>query len=364
MKEKQRLTGIDLFRGLATYGVVILHVDANIRVYPPGWEQIRLLFAFAVPFFLATSFYLATSKLYTSSQPYQLRPRLSRLLIPYLFWTFFYLLYKVVKYSLNRELDQLQAVFQDPVAILFFGGAAFHLYFLPLIATGTLLLKVSEYLIYRKVKLTLLVCFFILSLAIYQLISATGNSFQYDQNVAFESLTDLISPSGNLVNNPLVRIVLVALSWIIRCLPYIFAAMILNHPSNKVNFSSAKSDHIVIALLVFLGVNLWGVTLFPAAIVEILQGYSALLLALLISRDLQEHPILKSLGLCSFGIYLLHLVFVEGFQIICQRVYPSYTTHISTLFLLLIAMVIFIMSWSVTSFLVQKKLISKLIFGT
>ena len=153
MEKKLRLTGVDMFRGIAVYAVVILHSDEGISVHPPIWEFIVKFSNFAVPFFLATSFYLAIKKLYISGSKYKLKPRLSRLLIPYGFWTLVYLLYKALKYLVDNELDRLNSLFQDPVALIFLGGAAFHLYFLPLLFAGTINVKISELLIKNNTKL-------------------------------------------------------------------------------------------------------------------------------------------------------------------------------------------------------------------
>ena len=88
--EKTRLTGVDLFRGIAVLAVIILHSDEGISTSPQGWETILEFSGFAVPFFLAASFYLAFTKIYVNKGNFVLKERLVRLLTPYLFWTIFF----------------------------------------------------------------------------------------------------------------------------------------------------------------------------------------------------------------------------------------------------------------------------------
>ncbi|MCA1992891.1 MAG: acyltransferase, partial [Coleofasciculus sp. S288] len=59
----------------------------------------------------------------------------------------------------------------------------------------------------------------------------------------------------------------------------------------------------------------------------------------------------------------IHLMVVEACQIIGNRVFYSSSTEVSTLTLLGISILSFLISWIATSFLINKKGISKLIFG-
>lgn len=160
MDKKQRLIGIDLLRGLAIYAVVILHSNEVILVEPIGWAAILQFSSFAVPFFLATSFYLIINNIFIIPSQFQWKSRLTRLLIPYGIWSLVYLLQKSIKYLLKHENDQLVHLFQDPVLSICFGGCAFHLYFIPLLISGTLLVKFAYPLFKTQFMLqTLLVLF-------------------------------------------------------------------------------------------------------------------------------------------------------------------------------------------------------------
>ena len=89
----------------------------------------------------------------------------------------------------------------------------------------------------------------ILSLGIYELLLVSGNAFKLGPNIAFQALLASIYPEGN--QNPLIRLLLVELSWIIRCLPYIFIAMLLNYPSLResvIKPSKGKNNNIISSL--------------------------------------------------------------------------------------------------------------------
>ncbi len=57
--QKKRLLGIDLFRGIAAYGVVLIHGLGEIPRNENALLISNFFVAFCVPFFLATSFYFS-----------------------------------------------------------------------------------------------------------------------------------------------------------------------------------------------------------------------------------------------------------------------------------------------------------------
>jgi surface polysaccharide O-acyltransferase-like enzyme len=361
MKKSSRLAGIDLFRGIAVYAVIILHSDEGVLNLPTHWKQIINFAGFAVPFFLATSFYLTINGLYINSSFYSLSSRLIRLLIPYTFWSGLYLLYKATKYIINNEFYQLNSLFQDRISLIFFGGAAFHLYFLPLLLSGTLLVKLPEYLIKKQVTLKVIFLLCILSFVIYEFMLSSGNSFQIGStNMAFQPLLNNIFPDGK--QNTLLRLIFVEIAWMLRCLPYIFTAMLLNHPLIRRFFKPNPYSQLILGLT-FLLLNLFNFNHVCVSIYEVVRGYTTLILAISISGYLKTNSLIENLGLCSFGIYLIHLLFVEVFQMIENKLYHNYLTQVSTLALLGISIITFFISWIVVFLLMKNKTISKLMFG-
>jgi surface polysaccharide O-acyltransferase-like enzyme len=360
IERQKRLIGIDLFRGLAIFAVAIVHTDGGIQAIPTGWSRITDFALFAVPFFLALSFYLAIDKLYASRNPYPLRSRLIRLLIPYSIWSAVYLFYKVVKYVIGGESSRLLNLFSDPLSLVCFGGAAFHLYFLPLLAIGTVLVKFSEWAIAKKISVAGLALLGLVSLLSYEALLMSGNEYQIAINQAFQTLVASVLPTGNL--NPLWRWILVVVACTIRCAPYIVLSTILTHPAANKFRLNLVDKYPLLWLVVFLGLNIFGAQFLPQSGYEIARGYSALLAAISVSHVLKDNSSIESLATCSFGIYLIHLFVIEFFQSLAKRVYPDYIYHTNTPILLLMAIVVVAISWAITSLLMRNKRLSRILF--
>ncbi len=358
MKEQKRLVGIDVFRSLAIFSVIIVHIDEGVKVLPPVWLQITSAASFCVPFFLSTAFYLAIKKLYESRSAYPLRSRFARLLIPYGFWSTFYLFYKTAKYLVIGESNKLSGLFQDPLSLVFFGGASYHLYFIPLLAVGTLIVKFIEILIRSKISLKIIGVIALISLLVYEVVLFSGNGWKAPDNVAFQPLLTALFPENH--SNPLLRLFSVAFVWALRCLPYIMIAMILMHPIANEFCTKYINNHPVFWVLIFLIVNTFGAPL-PDGIEDVIRGYTAIIAAISISGVLKENSVIKSIGACSFGIYLIHIFFVEIFQSVVIRLYPDYTNSVSTNLLLLASVIIFLVSWLTTILLMRIKRLSQIL---
>ena len=81
------------------------------------------------------------------------------------------------RFFATNDTEQVQELLSDPVAIIFFGAASYHLYFIPLLLVGTILLYLANYLYIRPNSLWILSAFSILSLVIYQLSLIFKNNF-------------------------------------------------------------------------------------------------------------------------------------------------------------------------------------------
>ncbi len=309
---------------------------------------------------MATSFYLAIAKLYETKTAYPFKTRITRLLLPYVVWTGIYLLYKSTKYLVFDGPEHVLRLFNDPVALIFLGGAAFQLYFLPLLITGTTLLKGFEPWIKHPMPSKRLLLLFLASLMGYEFLLSTGNNFRNQTGTAFNMLTDI----GILdADNPLIRVGLVAIAWSIRCLPYILFAMFVCHPKIRSQLPSFKPHYLAIAIACVIGLNGFGKGLLPESLYEIARGYGVLLLAILTSYRLKDLAWIRNLGACSFGIYLIHLLWVEVFQVVGKRLLAVNIENLSTLSLLLSAFSILILSWLIVHLLNQQKWIARVLWG-
>ncbi len=355
METKQRFTGIDLFRGVAAYAVIIIHAEHSAAI-PGSWAAKLVSFSLiAVPFFLAVSFYLTMNSLYVRGSKCSLKSRINRILIPFWIWSAIYIFQRVLESLILKKIS-INSIFDDPLGIIFFGSAAYHLYFLPILFTGNVVVKFTSRLI--KAEVYVLILLFATSIFAYNLCLASGNSYQLATATSFQSLLAAIYPDGN--KNPLLRLVLVEFSWVLRCLPYIFMAMILNHPSIRGYLSRLNTQSTITLFAVFFIINAFGNLFLPEAVYEIARGYSALLFSISLSVDIEENAILKNLSLCSFDIYLVHLLVLHLFQSIAKRVYPGSENIPPTLIsILVLSTLSFLVSWMIAHLLNRNRFFAK-----
>lgn len=373
MEKTQRLVGIDLMKGIAAYSVAVLHAgDVTNSTSVGFWAtQMQRFCSFAVPFFLITSFYLLINRMHVTGKSYSLKNRFQRLIIPYAIWSIFFLLMRSAKFLLLHETDGFEKV-SDVVSIIFFGAAGLPLYFLPLLFTGTLLLNPLSCLIKKDIKLTPLFLVLLFSITLDYILFATGNNFQLGPNIAFESLVNATLPDGNQM--PFVRVALVFTAWLIKCLPFIAAAIIVNHlltRKNRLNpnsllMLSSTLAFLIINLLYFLSVKDLNSPIyvdFQPPIYEVTKAIALLVLAICLSLYLPKSRIIASLSLCSFGIYLMHQPVIQIVRIPMGRLFPEFVYNVSISSQLFFASLSFGISWLITSYLVKHKITAKLLFG-
>ena len=351
----QRLVGLDLFRGIAAFAVVILHSDEGLTTLPASWAAILNFSGFAVPFFLATSFYLTIGKL-SSSKPMNWRARLPRLLIPYAFWSLIYLGINLIRFVSKHESAKIEGLWQNSLGIIFLGQAGFHLYFIPLLVTGMLIVMAAEPLLRQRIRLPILLGFLTVSLLAYatygQVVSVVP------EQAGIDAVTGTLDPEQRII-----FVLLKIVGYGIRCLPYIAIALFLHHASLRRYLTKFDLKTTLLLLIACLGINLFAFLLLPAVIHEMLRAYSVLLLALALSNYLKPQAAIASVSNCSFGIYLMHLLIVQLLVSVAQRI-GLISEPVSLVALLSVVIAGFGLSWLLTLILMRSKMVSRLLFGT
>ena len=361
----QKLLGIELCRGLATYAVILVHSgDENWGIaIDPISIAFRLCFYFGVPFFLAAAFYFLTARPEVAYSPKFWRSRIERLLIPYAIWSMIFLIFRVLIFKLSHQVDRLHTLLSDPLSIILFGGASYHLYFLPLLLAGTSLVLLMPLLSKIAISNFGLGLLLVVSIALYWFLDTSGNTFQLGPNIAFAN--SLMSWQIDLQSQPLLRAIGVELAWIFKCLPYFFGSLILRNILHKHQVTTRISTIQLLAL--FTSIDILGRWLLPGVLQEVLLAYILLLVGISISEQLkntQINKIIANLGACSFGIYLIHPFIMSFVKSIISKISPELTTSISIASILALSIPCFAISWALVAYLLGSKIATKQLFGT
>jgi surface polysaccharide O-acyltransferase-like enzyme len=313
---KHRQAAVELARGVAAYGVIVVHVGLISRTQAtPSVDFLQKFFeATCVPFFLAASFYFAAltgSK--AETLPVWLKRRASRLLVPYFLWSVIYTILQVVEVFLRPDPSAgLIKLFSDPMGRLLFGSSGVALYFLPLLFVGLAAMRLMS-MLFANHSLIVLGIGLAVALSISIPLDFTNNGFELDTGTAFEPVLTgwLGTAQGHFWATFLpTRFVLVVVALILRCLPYMFLAWICARvkawpviPLSTRLIVGALSLGLIVATTL-------GWFLLP----ESLIGYAFLLVALEIPSS-NRMRWAELLGLYSFGIYLVHQVILEGVKL-------------------------------------------------
>ncbi|QIR37802.1 acyltransferase [Tolypothrix sp. PCC 7910] len=366
MENKARFAGIDLCRGIAAYGVVLLHSgDKSWATVNPLSAKLSYLFDFPVPFFLATSFYLLICRRNPDLSWDYWQVRLRRIFLPYIIWTVIFLLVKTIMFSALDQDNKLKELFKDPFSIIFYGGAAIQLYFLPLLLVGTSLIIVAFYLEQLEMHIVLPFILVFLGLIFYHLLIATNNAFLLGPNIAFQSLLNKLIPNHSHINE-LLRLISVIAAWLVRCLPYFLIAITWRFIRFETNFRLPFSQltAATLALLIFIIINFFGDLFLPSGFREVLLGYSLLAFGIALSHHLSNNRFIRNLGLCSFGIYLFHPLAINFIEILIKRTQPHILEQVTILSQMIFSLPSFFISWLAVHLLMKNRTIAKYLFST
>jgi len=282
--QKDRDFSFDAFRGLAIIAVIGIHV-----IYLGGYWGSSLifycqLFSFGVPVFLFTSGYWTSQKPIKSLKEYKvfLSKRLTRIFIPYLFWSFLFLAYAVIR---TGDIDV-----KNIIVKLLLGKASFPYFFIILIAQFYLIMPLLNYINRRRYGLILIL-----------IVNVIGLSLSYPLRLNYNSWTPFL---------------IGFYSWII----FYEIGLLIGRSDNKMFATKRGLLFILTALFVCLGIS-------QLEAVFILSKYNDMDFAahslkfssflysvcvifgfLFLREHVRSWPkLLVTIGYFSFGIYLIHI---------------------------------------------------------
>jgi len=304
---RERITYFDLLRGLAIIGVIAIHStgigyqfkDTSIPFI--GTVIWRQLINFSVPLFLAISgYFLAEKKVETKTDYFSfIKKQIPRVLIPYILWSILYL-----------GLDMIRgAEIQSIIIKLFTFQSAGPFYFILLIIQYYLLLPIMKSLATSKGLIISAIISFISCLIIFY--------FRYYT----EFNLPLFVYAGGFP------------TWII------FFVIGIYLKSHKVTLKKSTINvFILFGVILSLAESYILYAKFQdignsVTAVKISSFIYSVAIILFLFRNFENNfnqpRILIYIGEISFGIYLSHMFFLKGINIIISKVFPllnSYST--------------------------------------
>ncbi len=307
---KPLLVGVDWARAFAAFSVAAAHAPLIATTTGIITEDAAITLIdhmrFRVPFFFAAAFVFIS----TARNPWTdaLPQRAERLLIPFGFWSAVYLTLHTGK---NWFLNGDPRVKDQDLGTFFLGSAAVHLYFLPMLFTGTAVAIFLRAALARlNAKMLFVSC--LLSLGLSHVLRLSGNDFNIDGSLAFESW---LGPTQPMIS----RMALVVVAWTIMILPYLFFGAWFRR--FVLDWFSRKPRPGLATLL--CGLNAFQICFFMSgelsATTLFLSGILFFSAAIAVSPFLPENRHIKRLGAWSFGIYLMHVIPLQLAQIALSR---------------------------------------------
>ncbi len=318
MNAKDRSGAIDLFKLIAAFSVVTLHI--HVLIIPEPWQVlIRLLARWAVPFFFLVSGYFAFNGIQNDQNGF-LAKRIDRLMGIFIVANLIYLLQRFL-YFKDLKLDELIS-FNTLV-----WGTYFHLWFISSMIVGFIIIWFLLYRNLEKLLLPLSVLLLILILLSDSYIGITG-----------------------LKMNPDVFRFLISI-------PFLYVGIYIAKIEHRTGEGKAININISVAVLLILaGIFL---QIIEARVLFVKTGYNPYSHQLLIGTILftfgmfflskklliSEDNILAVYGRkYSLGIYLYHIFFYFTVYQVFLRFIDRYTPMIKQAVLYSAPLIIFLLS--------------------
>jgi Acyltransferase family len=283
--QKIRNSTVDICKTIAIFGVIFIHVSPNS---PAAEVFTGTLELFCVPYFLLISLYFFIKEQEKSPSPEFKSLKLDRLVLPYIFWTIFYLGIRLIRDWLNPEAFNPEFKF-DWVSISLYGGTATQLYFIPLL----IYIKVHIFLL-RSLKQDFLTKNRLSTLGIVSL--PTLYTF------AIVGYLNSYLTWGE-PNEPLGWVRLLIISFIYPLLAWLLV---------KINTSTLSNKYLVLIgifgfiLLEVIGYVTPSSNILRSSVLSPLAGFFASLVALNFKTSIKNRTVLYIIG-TSYCVYLAHI---------------------------------------------------------
>jgi peptidoglycan/LPS O-acetylase OafA/YrhL len=351
VKEGRRL-GLDLAKGFAAYGVVVIH-SLGGRPRAEATEQfVGMFLGFAVPYFLAVSLFLTAGKLLESGTRGFLRGRVDRLIVPYLVWTLIFVLARSLLYAATGRADDLRTLWRSPLPLIFLGESSAQLYFIPLLFTGEVLAVALVAALGDRLRRP----------SVVVPIAAVGLALPwFDRIHHLSGLKDPALPSWN-------RVALNEANYAAWCAPYLAGALLCQLGPVRRRLESIPGSSIGIVSFAVLGID--GLSMvpaiepyFPPLARQMVMAFGVLAAAIAISRYLRPSRWLESLAACTFGIYLMHPLVVEGFELAIGRVGRLRSVVVTPTLIASFAAVAFFVTWGLVAATIRVPTLARFLYG-
>ncbi|MGB3616015.1 MAG: acyltransferase [Elainellaceae cyanobacterium] len=376
-QKRKELLGIELMRGVAAFSVVLAHSgDRTWGEMSDAVAILRNIFSFHVPFFLAISFYFLSKKMLRSGEKLDTKTemgvRFRRIATPYIIWSIIYLIFRSLFFLGQSQSQEIAKLYDDPISTVFLGGASYHLYFLPLLLTGTLTLYGLNHLV-KKWSLAKIACVILIGISLRVIVLTTSNQFVLGPNIAFVNLFDQIGIDP--YKNMLLRFLAVFAVWIITCLPFVGVALLFSFAElwidKRDHQISSSSLHVASYIVLGTSVVVFFMATFLIANEPFLRPFQKLTVAfsLVATAITLSYTLIKqknifgevaiSLGQCSLGIYLIHPLVVRSVRLFISNLYPKVLDAVSISSVTTIACLSFVVSWMLVFAMSKNKFLNK-----
>lgn len=272
---------IDVAKFIAVAGVVFIHVSPSVGI---AAHLTHFVLQFSVPFFVITSMYFVLQGEVQSFERIHYR----RLLFPYVIWTSVYMLLRLVKHYLVGDERSW-----DVLGIVFFGKASTGLYFIPMLLSYQLIcLSVLNLWRWKRnsVRFNLLCVAVISSLLLLSMCLRGGGYLGFNNNMFLLAL----------VYGMLARLIYLLIG------------------DANLSVSARRFTSLAMLLVIAMLIALKYCVMWNSSMNAVMAA--ALLTVCMMSKNLVFPPLVGRIVSCSFGVYLIHTIFDQFFEIVYLKI--------------------------------------------